>query len=234
MKNRDTSQLVQLVQNHLKTWGLSLMWRSLLAGLLLGRWLSLSVLIIPIRLLGVLGVALYLAIALVQRWPGLSHRPWQDGLLFAVDSVFALMVCRLWLITLPGITVMLCSVIPLEWLTYQSDVRMRGSVMLYLLAAILISSWGFHASPLLAWHILLELLIGSLFFYYIFQITQQILIKTRGPSSSVILTPREQEIYALMQQGLSTAQIATQLHIEIGTVKTHRHHIRHKLHRSSR
>lgn len=43
------------------------------------------------------------------------------------------------------------------------------------------------------------------------------------------LTPREQEVYRLWQSGMSVAQMATHLHIEVSTVKTHLYHIHHKL-----
>jgi DNA-binding NarL/FixJ family response regulator len=48
------------------------------------------------------------------------------------------------------------------------------------------------------------------------------------------LTPREQEILALISQGLTNQQIAEQLIIEVGTVKNHVHSILQKLDASSR
>jgi len=53
--------------------------------------------------------------------------------------------------------------------------------------------------------------------------------QSRTRSTPHRLTPREQEVYRLWQAGLSVAQIATQLHIAVSTVKTHVHHIHHKL-----
>lgn len=50
----------------------------------------------------------------------------------------------------------------------------------------------------------------------------------------VELTPREREILTLIGQGLSNQEIATQLVIEVGTVKNHVHNILEKLNVSSR
>jgi two-component system nitrate/nitrite response regulator NarL len=44
------------------------------------------------------------------------------------------------------------------------------------------------------------------------------------------LTPREREIVALIDQGLSNKQIARELHIELATVKNHVHSVLEKLH----
>ena len=44
------------------------------------------------------------------------------------------------------------------------------------------------------------------------------------------LTPREREIVALIDQGLSNKQIASELQIEIATVKNHVHSVLEKLH----
>jgi DNA-binding NarL/FixJ family response regulator len=49
-----------------------------------------------------------------------------------------------------------------------------------------------------------------------------------GPRSR--LTPREREVIALIDRGLSNKQIASQLHIELATVKNHVHAILEKLH----
>lgn len=43
------------------------------------------------------------------------------------------------------------------------------------------------------------------------------------------LTPREQEVYTLLQSGMTQRDIAEKLHIERSTVKTHVQHIHHKL-----
>ena len=43
------------------------------------------------------------------------------------------------------------------------------------------------------------------------------------------LTPRELEVFGLLQEGLSNKQIAARLHIELATVKHHVHHILEKL-----
>jgi two-component system nitrate/nitrite response regulator NarL len=48
-------------------------------------------------------------------------------------------------------------------------------------------------------------------------------------STASILTPREREILALIDQGLSNKEIARRLHIELATVKNHVHHILAKL-----
>lgn len=54
------------------------------------------------------------------------------------------------------------------------------------------------------------------------------------PDISVDLTPREREILMLIGQGLGNQAIATQLVIEVGTVKNHVHSILEKLKVSSR
>ncbi len=54
------------------------------------------------------------------------------------------------------------------------------------------------------------------------------------PDISADLTPREREILMLIGQGLSNQAIATQLVIEVGTVKNHVHSILEKLKVSSR
>jgi DNA-binding CsgD family transcriptional regulator len=51
----------------------------------------------------------------------------------------------------------------------------------------------------------------------------------RSAPSLTALTPREREIYHLAAAGLSASQIATHLHIEASTVRTHLTHIHHKL-----
>lgn len=48
------------------------------------------------------------------------------------------------------------------------------------------------------------------------------------------LTPREREVLDLLGEELSNQQIANQLHIEVGTVKNHVHHILKKLDASDR
>ena len=49
-------------------------------------------------------------------------------------------------------------------------------------------------------------------------------------SPTAQLSAREQEILALLAQGLSNKEIGTQLHISFGTVRTHLMHIYEKLH----
>lgn len=51
-----------------------------------------------------------------------------------------------------------------------------------------------------------------------------------GGGQPAELTPREREIVALIQRGLSNKQIAAQLHIELATVKNHVHNVLEKLH----
>ena len=48
------------------------------------------------------------------------------------------------------------------------------------------------------------------------------------------LSPRQREVLALLQRGLSNAQIAVQLSIEVGTVKNHVHNVLTKLQTGSR
>ncbi len=54
------------------------------------------------------------------------------------------------------------------------------------------------------------------------------------PMASAGLTPREREVLKLMAQGLSNAEIAQRLTIELGTVKNHVHNILTKLNVNSR
>jgi two-component system, NarL family, nitrate/nitrite response regulator NarL len=61
-----------------------------------------------------------------------------------------------------------------------------------------------------------------------------VLIRQVGTSAAVEptprrLTPRELEIIALLEEGLSNKQIATQLQIEVATVKNHVHNVLDKL-----
>lgn len=51
----------------------------------------------------------------------------------------------------------------------------------------------------------------------------------RASPAPVRLTPRELEIVALVDEGLSNKQIAQRLHIELPTVKNHVHHVLEKL-----
>ncbi len=54
------------------------------------------------------------------------------------------------------------------------------------------------------------------------------------PSGSGLLTPRETDVLAQLQQRRSNAQIAAELHISIETVRTHARHIYRKLGVASR
>jgi two-component system, NarL family, nitrate/nitrite response regulator NarL len=63
------------------------------------------------------------------------------------------------------------------------------------------------------------------------QLLRQVRRETGGTDS---LTPREQEILALIPQGLTNQQIAGRLSIEMGTVKNHVHNILRKLDASNR
>lgn len=49
------------------------------------------------------------------------------------------------------------------------------------------------------------------------------------PSRLRTLTPREREVLELLGRGLSNREIADELYIEVGTVKTHVHHLLRKL-----
>ena len=50
-----------------------------------------------------------------------------------------------------------------------------------------------------------------------------------SPDSAADLTAREREVLQLLVEGKSAEQIATQLHVSVNTVGTHRHHIMEKL-----
>ncbi len=54
------------------------------------------------------------------------------------------------------------------------------------------------------------------------------------PGRWISLTEREREVLALLDAGLSNKQIATELHIELSTVKNHVHNVLEKLHVKSR
>jgi len=52
----------------------------------------------------------------------------------------------------------------------------------------------------------------------------------RAPRPRILqLTPREREVVALIDRGLSNKQIASELHIELATVKNHVHSVLEKL-----
>jgi DNA-binding CsgD family transcriptional regulator len=57
---------------------------------------------------------------------------------------------------------------------------------------------------------------------------------TTRPDVSSLLTPREQQIFDLVGQGLTNPEIAATAHISVTTVKTHVAHILAKTHSSSR
>lgn len=61
-----------------------------------------------------------------------------------------------------------------------------------------------------------------------------VLAASRMPDQSAHLTPREQQVVALIVEGLSNRQIARRLSIEIATVKNHVHNILGKLAARSR
>lgn len=56
----------------------------------------------------------------------------------------------------------------------------------------------------------------------------------RGPNDAVVLTPREREVGALIDDGLSNKEIARRLGISVSTVKNHVHHLLEKLHTDRR
>jgi len=60
-------------------------------------------------------------------------------------------------------------------------------------------------------------------------LVEEFISQTPQEMEEVILTPREQEILALIARGLTNAEIAEQLTLSINTVKTHRLHIYQKL-----
>lgn len=63
----------------------------------------------------------------------------------------------------------------------------------------------------------------------------ELCVDKEGLSSAIqALTPREEEILALINQGLTNQEISEQLTIEVGTVKNHVHNILNKLGVASR
>lgn len=65
-------------------------------------------------------------------------------------------------------------------------------------------------------------------------LTDQLLDVGMNPEDYEELTPREKEILALVEDGLTNQEIADQLTIELGTVKNHVHNILDKLNVNSR
>jgi two-component system nitrate/nitrite response regulator NarL len=66
------------------------------------------------------------------------------------------------------------------------------------------------------------------------QRVESLAAERRGPPCDAVLTPREKEILALIDDGLSNKQIAQRLFIEVPTVKNHVHNILEKLNVSRR
>jgi DNA-binding NarL/FixJ family response regulator len=58
--------------------------------------------------------------------------------------------------------------------------------------------------------------------------------RAAGPGGSSLLTPRETDVLAQLQQRHSNAQIAAELHLSVETVRTHARHIYRKLGVASR
>ncbi len=85
---------------------------------------------------------------------------------------------------------------------------------------------GVHATPVWPWTVVgfwtgVDALIwGALLLPVHFPLRSQ---------ATASLTAREREIYYLMVAGWSTTQMATTLHIDAGTVRSHIAHIHHKL-----
>ena len=62
------------------------------------------------------------------------------------------------------------------------------------------------------------------------QRVESLAAERRGPPPDAVLTPREKQILALIDEGLSNKEIARRLFIEVATVKNHVHNILDKLH----
>lgn len=76
--------------------------------------------------------------------------------------------------------------------------------------------------------------IAAAFMAHITELAQLSANSSLDPAVYNTLTPRELEVLALIDEGLSNQEIAARLFIEIGTVKNHVHNILRKLDVSSR
>ena len=65
-------------------------------------------------------------------------------------------------------------------------------------------------------------------------LVQRIPVRASPPSTCACLSPREREIIALVDAGMSNREIARRLGVSVATVKNHVHHALTKLHARSR
>ncbi|PSR21512.1 MAG: LuxR family transcriptional regulator [Sulfobacillus benefaciens] len=169
-----------------------------------------------------------LATLFYYQWP--PHLSWAIRGTLVADGILGL--AAVWAFSRSATTnaPVLLLLVVIEALAYQSTPRKVYSTGIYLLGAtgILGLIPGPHmALPLLPWSRVVfwmgvnGLLWGSLWVL--------LGLPLRASLPDMRLTPREHEVYQLHHMGCSAAEIATQLQIEVSTVKTHLHHIHHKL-----